>query len=742
MADDLKNYPNPLDNYRSYSYHYILTVSSTTEAMKKQVGQQERPLYSTLNSVKLGGEIDLGNGDKAWLILDTRRFSQYSITDFEVEHMYGTGDPANPSMPTSSSWIKVIDTTGFTFFNFLQDVMRNKLKSSYLSCFFLLNILFVGHRDDDTTDVISTCYMPLMLMTMGAEVDFRGSICTMQFMENEGGFSRDSPVWQLGSLGSQVTVVTDPGKNTLADMFNALEDKLNQNSMDYFRQYMTVDKDGPQQDSKNKHVGKLVQYMFNLPPEWSGANYKLSAAAVSKRVEQQFLAVKASIKEENKKLNEQLAAKASTTDAATIKAAQAEVNKTTQDALAAVDEKIKKAQEQITFAENGSSQMSFSEKTTIADALRNILQACDQILEMGSAQNLDRGTAVTFKIAMNITSDEGTYIIHYDVYPYRHLLPKLRTTKTERMADDSNFIYYDYIFTGKNSHIEDLKISFAPESVFALDTNPELGKTRLQKISSAGQRHAAVDAASGKTEPTGGKRVLRASDPVIPTSGSTAQQSNFQNQDTEQHDPKIASNMQTLLQEYTQTLAFTHMLQSLNLDITIRGNPNLLRKFADRNVRFGVAPHGMPERFNPNELVALHRDGFITTVSSNLSSAKQRYRNEYYLPRVQAARNNPDGGTLGDDPLIDNSKDVLTYPIFAQINIRTPDVDWSDQMEDGQRYIDDPMRFYSGPWRVLFVKHSLVGGEFKQQLNLLPAQDLMTEDELRDALKNSKAKTV
>ncbi len=222
MADNLKNYPNPLDHFRTYSYHFILTVSSTTEALQKQVGNQSVPLYSKVTNTKLGEKIDLGNGEAAWLLLDTRRFSQYSITEFDVEHVYGTGDPKNPSIPSSMTYMKVIDTTGFTFFNFLQDVMLNRVKSSRLSSFFLLNIMFVGHRDDDTTEVISTCYMPLMLWTMSAEVDYRGSVCSMSFMENEGGLERDSPVWQLGTLGSQVTVTTDPGKNTVADMVNAL----------------------------------------------------------------------------------------------------------------------------------------------------------------------------------------------------------------------------------------------------------------------------------------------------------------------------------------------------------------------------------------------------------------------------------------------------------------------------------------------------------------------------------------
>lgn len=716
MADDLSNYPNPLDNFRSYTYHFILTVSPTTEAMRKQVGPQARPLYSTVSSVKMGGKLELGNGEDAWLILDTRRFSQYSVTEFDVEHIYGTGDPKNPSIPKSTSWMKVIDTTGFTFFNFLQDVMRNKVKSSRLSSFFLLNILFIGHRDDDTTEVISSCYMPLQLLTMSAEVDYRGSICTMQFMETESGLERDSVAWQLGTLGSQVTVVTDPGKNSVADMVNALETKLNENSLNYYRNYIQKDKDDKnsvQQKEKDGTIpgGKLVQYMFNLPQEWSGAETKVTAAGVSKRIEQEFKATKVQ-------------------------------DGLTADQQQAVAAEIKKVEEQISFAESGASQMSFSEKMTIADALTNILKSSEAILRMGSAEARERGTAVTFKIATNITSDQGTYIIHYDIYPYRHALPNLTVTSQDRMADDSNVIYYDYIFTGKNSHIEDMKITFSPESVLVLDSNPELGSSRLQQLSAAGQKLGDVDAASSRKVATGGSRQLLAADPVIATSGSTDQQTNFVAQNPmEQFSYSQAQEMAGLRQEFQQTLAFTHMLGSLNMDLTIRGNPNLLRKFSDRNLRGGVAPHGLPQNFKPNELTNLNQTAFATTVLSTFASAKQRYRNEYYSPRVQAFRNSADGGSVGSDPLIDNTKDVLSYPIFVKINIRTPDLDWSEQMENGQSYIDDPSRFYNGPYRVLFIKHTLIDGEFRQQLNMIPAQFEMSLNEFRAAA-NSRKKTV
>ena len=94
------NYQNPLDNYRSYSYHYILTACSTTVAASNLLGNNKdgsSPLLDSVKGVMIGDELKV-NGGKAYLIADTRRFSQYSITDFEMTHIYGTGNKVNPTV--------------------------------------------------------------------------------------------------------------------------------------------------------------------------------------------------------------------------------------------------------------------------------------------------------------------------------------------------------------------------------------------------------------------------------------------------------------------------------------------------------------------------------------------------------------------------------------------------------------------------------------------------------------------
>jgi hypothetical protein len=63
--------------------------------------------------------------------------------------------------------------------------------------------------------------------------------------------------------------------------------------------------------------------------------------------------------------------------------------------------------------------------------------------------------------------------------------------------------------------------------------------------------------------------------------------------------------------------------------------------------------------------------------------------------------------------------DIVTSPIFVKLNIRAPNVDnLGAALADGPMFTDQ--FFYDGPYMVLFVKHSLINGEFTQTLSLIP----------------------
>ena len=694
------NYENPLDHFRSYSYQFIMTLASTTQAFANMMGTggQGAPLFDLVNKAKSpGDEIDVGGGQKAYLVLDTRRFSQYAITDLSMEHIYGTGTAQNPSVPANTTHMKLIDTTGMSFFNLLLDLFRNKIQSTRASSFFLLTVLFVGHKDDGTTEVVSTCFIPLMLLTMGFSLDFRGSEYEIDFMEMEGAPKPGAPMEHLNYMGSIQSITSKDQDNTIEGMIAALEKQLNVQSLDFYQKYTNdaLQKSGNSTKDNNKKFGKLVQYMITVPEEWR--KYKCTLAGRSKNVEQMFIAAKK--------------------DA---------VN--TQEVKQQVD--LVKLETDKAYA-----QMSFAPTTTVTDAVKGILECSLDLLKEASEEKRKAGQARAYKTIMTVTSDETTYVIHIDIFPYN--LPKLETEKKDGgqtntstaqpggsnvIGDASkihNLMTYNYIFTGKNSHIMNLEIKYLPESAVALDMNLDIGRSRFATNAAAGQKKSGVQAsADGEKKTTSFSPDIRGSDPIFIPLKSQDQQNNTININTEQVSKDQSVAAFKAKQEFTQTYAYMHFLSSISLDMTIRGNPNLIKKYADRNARGGIPPH--KQIISADEAQTLTKsknsaeDNYNKILAKAISSSKAEYYNAYVAPRIKG----PSTSNGQHDPLLDGP-DVSVEPVFCKINMLAPNVDFNGNYVQGESMFTDKF-FFNGPYMVLFVQTSFSNGEFSHTLSMIP----------------------
>lgn len=695
------SYPNPLDHFRSYSYQFIMTLSSTTEAFRSMIGTGDgsAPLFDIVNQAKTpGDELTMGNGQRAWLVMDTRRFSQYAVTDLNMEHIYGTGTAENPSVPANTTHMKLIDTTGLSFFNLLMDLFRNKMQSTRSSSFFLLTVLFVGHRDDGTTETVSTCFIPLMLLTMGFTLDFKGSEYEIDFMEVEGAPKPGASMEILNYMGSVQSITCADQQNTLEGMLGALEKQLNVESLRFYQKYsndalQVANKAGNSSNKNVKPVGKLVQYMITVPEEW--AKYKCSLAGRSKNVEQMFIAAKK----------------------ATV---------TTTDAKAPTGKA--KLQSDSSYA-----QMAFATTTSITDAIKAILESSLEILKEASEEKRKAGTARAFKTIMNITSDETSYVIHFDVFPYS--LPKIedpaKSTDTAQAATAQpgtknvigdpnkvhNLMTFDYMFTGKNSHIINLEIKYLPESAVALDTNVNIGGAAF--ASKAAQGQTANKSADAQKKTTSFSPDIRASDPIFMAYKTKDQQNNSVNLHTEELNGPQAIDALKSKQEFTQTYAYLHFLSSISLEMTIRGNPNLIRKYADRNTRGGIPPHVTIISATDVQQIA---QGSITpeklfdqTLAKSVSTAKAKYYADYVSPRIKGPITTSSGQ---GDPLLDGP-DVSVEPVFCKINILAPNVDYTGDYKRGEKMFTDEF-FYNGIYQVLLVQTNFSAGEFSHTLTLIP----------------------
>ena len=742
------NYPNPLDNFRSYSYHYIMCIANTTEAFRKMINS-DQPLWSRVNSVRLGDEINL-NGDRAWLVLDTRRFSQFSIVQFETEHAYGTGDRLNPSVPVTDCAIKIIDTTGLTFFPFLVDLMQNKVKSTRASSFFLLNIVFVGHRDDGTSETISTCYLPLLLAEMGFEFNVKGSTYQMSFFEILGGTaSRGHPMQELNDLGVTQSISSKSGTNNLKGMIQSLEDALNKRSLEFYQTY--VNKTASKNGTDIVETGKLVQYMINIPSiagtkdDWS--NFKISSRAKSTYEEQHFIATPPKTTRTEEQQQAQAArdtvssapfgrAARAKAEAAKAAAAEAEAKKQRDTATAPA------ASTAVPTGIDESGQLAFSPNMKVTDAITQILMSCEELLEMGSKEKREAGEAVLYKILTSITSDDTSYIVHYDVVPY--YAPKIskdennnatdsriKDSKANRVAGQKQFvknlIHYDYVFTGLNSHIENLQIQYSPLAAVALDMNLQLGSARLAKNAAAGGNTAEVEKASKPTTDSGDSNpLIRPGDPIFATTKTLINSSNASGHSTEHLPFDKSMELIKKEQEYNITMAKMHFLGSIELAMSIRGNPNLLRKYADIQQRGSIARHSVGAIISSDQIKSIARvdsettkSKIATSVSTALDSARSQYVKDYYNEKIRANTK-----TSGDDALL-NGIDPASLPIFVEINIKAPNVDWTGQTKLNSNNEEEALfanydTFYDGVYQVLTIKHRLADGKFEQEMILIP----------------------
>lgn len=686
-------FANPLDNFRSYSYHFIMTVASTTNAFNKMIaaGNSSAPLLSMVDGIQIGERLKFMSGEQeeAYLLVDTRRFSAYSITRVEMEHIYGTGTRVNPTIPASILSMELIDTTGLTFFNFMMDVFRNKLRTTRASAFFLLAILFVGHKDDGSTEVVSTCYIPLTLLLMGFEFTSSGSVYQLEMMELEGAPQRGGTLEQINSLGDVLKATTQGGKNTIGQMLQNLENELNIQSLQFYQKYRNEALASGRVKS-DEPTGKLVQYMITIPEKWKG--YEITLASRSKNVEKEFIKAR---KEYQEATNLQTGSTAST-------------GGTGSDVY---------------------SQISFSTSMTITDAIKTILESSTQLLQESSKEKRLKGEAIAFKTVTNLTSDNNTFIIHYDIYPYA--IPKV-DEKTKKVAeqgnikrssvgvasDIKNLLTYNYIFTGRNSHIRNLKIEYTPESVFALDTNMDIGRARFAKNAERGAQRQGNMQQSGDGAPKAieFQQEVRPNDPIFFSIQSTDQQDNNAKQKVE--DAAQSAESWKAKQEYRQTFAMLHFLSTINLSMSIRGNPELIRKFADRDVRGGIAPH--PKIVNTETLNRFAsqaqntaRDNYNGTLRSSLESAKALYESQYTQPRIARALSSAPVTELNQGP------DISTYPLFVKINIMAPNVDYTGQHRNGEPFFTDRF-FFDGVYYTLMIKTLFEGGEFSHDLELIP----------------------
>lgn len=528
---------NPLDNYRSYSTHFVMFACRSTEVAKEFSTSAARDFDAAVNNVRgLGEPVLYKNATDVFLMLDTRRFSQFSVESLRYDvFINGLQKGASTSNLATDLTMVVLDAVGISFADFLQYLMDKKLKTSYDGLVFMLQTIFVGHKDDGTSETVHSETIPMHLIRIEINLNFVKGAYTMQFMPN---MNFDVKKYQRFMTIGQTTSMYDANGGTLGNLIASFQDNLNTRAEKYYNGIKAfLDKTTAKKDK----IGRKVQYQISIPEKWKG--WKTTGKNVADTTE------------------------------------------------AAKKSKDPKAPPTINVQIN-SGNFTTKPGTGITEALTELFKTVNEIAALGNFTQSDPskdGSVTFYKQIVGITSNDETFMVHVDVIEFeipnvfrRKPNPKEvsksdeKTHHIEKDADGverrvpNDYIVYDYIFSGKNKDILNLELKIE-EFQMLLASNLKIGTIDMQKASTDGE----VDAENQKLV----EEILSAReyDPIMIPNDTDDALKAFTSL------AKVASEKQAeeqkKRQNYTRNLSMFYAGSPIVTTMLIKGNPEIMHKF-------------------------------------------------------------------------------------------------------------------------------------------------------------------
>lgn len=623
----------------------------------------------------LGAAVSIdGSTDDAFLVLDTRRFGQFSVEslryDVAINAMMRGGSHAN--MVTDLK-MQIIDESGISFAKFLQWVMDDKLKTNFDGLIFVLKTMFVGHQFDGSTEMVHAETIPMTLSRMDVNLDFSKGTYELEFIPNINFDIRKHS--RFLNISTATTAWTQPG-GKLGSVIQTFEDNLNKISKKF---YLDVQREantainGSDYETNGKtpiKYGRLVQYMITIPESWK--DFEFSGSNIGSAPEQKIekAPAKSQIPTENGKPT--LSGSVQTVDAAQ--------------------------------PGSTSAYASAARGVPITSAIDGIFKQVLKIAEMANTtKKPGADDVITFyKHIVGITSSDDSMVIHVDVVEFKvPNIQALNAIANDKAAVSTNqeqymnrqeigsgqdkispkdFLEWDYIFTSKNDSILNFDIKMQDFNAL-FQSNLRGGDGALRE----GADNAKAPKPSNETE----LLFMREYDPVLMPENTAAALKNFK--DNSMLLKNRAEQGLTIgkIQKYHQNLSAFYASNVLDVMMTIRGNPELLRKF-----NFGT--------------VLEHAE--ITDKTEYRKNLEER------ILKTEGNRGNIEKSGSSFTLTSLSEKSYTTSPVFAKVNIRGPNVDFSTgAMIDG----DYSATLFEDNYYVIFkVSHIFNRSVFTQEVEL------------------------
>lgn len=682
MSLDPDRKPNPLDNFRSVSYHHLLLVSNNTEALRPFINltssktdssgnvtettiEQNRTglesLNKTIDNAQFGDNI---NG--AFKIIDTRKDGHFNIKDIHYTSNVGAMVPGQTQVMSGALTMVIHDPSGIGFLNYLQDLIDNQLKCNFDGLCFLLKTFFVGHPDDGTTDVlVSTSANPLFLQDISAEFNEMGGIYTVLFAPlTLGAIQQMSRTANIRNITGFKSI-----DGTLGSMVKSLQDELNKQLKEYYESFRLVqigDEGITETTNATSQLGRRVYYMITIPEDWA----------------------------------------AFPVQAGSDKAIEVEWAQKVQAAASATSNKVEEYNKTTSKDKNGkiigASYIQGSVTMTVDDALALIFKHCPKVAELASIEQR-KGTSgqslKVYKTISSITSNNDSMTLHWDVLEFT--VPNVTKAAEKNSAykqwfkpSDTpgenvpkNLYEYDYIFSGKNIDILNFDMKLQNASV-ALINSLNVGQKSLQTIASGQKDGGLMESKVSKTDVF----TQRAKDPVfLPMVNANNFRGNSYIVDGSQLEAKAN-------EEFVRTMADLYATSNVNIKMRIRGNPILMNHMIN-----GLPPHIVPDTDSKSPL---------NTNSAKLDSSNQNPYISYINTYAQGVQFDVAvaAGTANT-----SSINPAVFPVFTKVNIYSPkSYRAADVSTDGYG-----VKFWYDKYYMVFsIDHFFVDGKFEQELTM------------------------
>jgi hypothetical protein len=273
---------NPLSSYRTYAYHQMLLVCDSTSAADALSDKTD--LLSFQHGSFAGRFAPKGIADGNYItLIDGISDSNFFITSSKWATVISPGEVSGDRQSSSSTTValdgemEIFEPKGAKFIKVLSDAC-DALNSDPGGLIFILKTIFVGHRDDGTTDMITTVRpLRFIMYDIVALFDSTGSKYVLSFVGLANGVSKLPQVSKIAE-GMHFSVKK---AYKLEDAIKALETKIN-TDYELFKAFV-------QKDFKEKGIDidvntdfRPVEYKFVLDDTYKtysvGDNEKIRSA--------------------------------------------------------------------------------------------------------------------------------------------------------------------------------------------------------------------------------------------------------------------------------------------------------------------------------------------------------------------------------------------------------------------------------------------------------------------------------